>query len=570
MRVSSVLSVALAAGSALAVPAAAFNDHLQQRDHHAALLRRSQESESVDQLNSQSRFCNETRGVVYKTVTMTASPVWVTEVVWVTVPADQEGHPETTEGSVSETSLSTTKGNVAASPTHGSASYVHSHHVHSQAPTQTSAKAPVMTSQRSVVDPVQTTQFPEKVRQSDSDTAAQVDSNAALPTTTSAVITSAKSSVVSPAKQSSLSFAYSFNSTVLSYSSVASSVISSIATLNAPVSSTDGQATTTTAPISSSASFAPTGLSSTFQSVSSSAVGQKVETLATSVVEPTSTTSTSVPKSTSSNDKLVPITITYSPYNDNYSCKTAAEVLSDLKALKELGIQGIRMYDVNCGSLQTVQTACVKLGLKIDQGIFIGSDGVANVAKDLQTVIDWTKTENNGDWSLYTAFTIGNEAVFGGHADPSTLISTLVAAKQQLRDAGYTGPVTTAEPSYIYIDNPDLCTNPVMDYVGINAHAYFNPYGSADQSGDFVLSQIDIVQKACNGKEVFVTETGYPSAGNVNGNQIPSPENQAIAIEAIMKAVNNRAIMFTVYDNLWMPAGDYNVEGHFGILHLFQ
>lgn len=285
-------------------------------------------------------------------------------------------------------------------------------------------------------------------------------------------------------------------------------------------------------------------------------------------------TSTSASSSTSTSSggsiSAVPECLTYSPYNEDSSCKDSDTVYSDLSVIANAGIKSVRIYGTDCNSISTVEPNALKLGLQIDQGFWIGSDGVDSIDSGVQDLINWVQNSNNGDWGLFTTITVGNEAIYGGYVDGATLLGKIKSVKTTLRNAGWTGTVTTAEPPQSYIDYTDLCTDTDgIDYVGVNAHPYFDPSSSPETAGDFVLTQISTVKNACNNRDVSITETGYPSAGNTNGLNVPSKANQAIAIAKIMSALDNKGVMFTMLDDKWKAPGPYNVEQHFGIMDLF-
>ena len=84
--------------------------------------------------------------------------------------------------------------------------------------------------------------------------------------------------------------------------------------------------------------------------------------------------------------------------------------------------------------------------------------------------------------------------------------------------------------------------------MGINAHSYFDASATPAGAGSFVLSQISITQSACDGKTVFVTETGYPHAGDTNGGNVPSYANQGIALASIFQATQGYVTFFTFTD----------------------
>lgn len=312
-----------------------------------------------------------------------------------------------------------------------------------------------------------------------------------------------------------------------------------------------------------------TSLSQTSNIVSS---GLSSSTFITSRTEnPT----TSIPLSTSSSQPPPAISspsfqfqiqaLTYSPYSNDGSCKTAQQVLADLEIIASKNIPRIRVYGTDCGSVQTIGAAVIHYGLVLDQGFYIDPTGVDSIDAGVQEFIQWASA---GNWQRVYMILVGNESINNGFTNIDTLLSKIASVKSQLQASGYDGPISTAEPPNTFINNPSLCMSSALDFVGINAQPYFDQSTSASSAGTFVLSQISQTQSACGGKTVYITETGYPSAGDVNGDNVPSKPNQIIAIKAIEQATQGFATFFTMYNDLWKPPGPFNVEQSFGIIDI--
>ena len=279
-----------------------------------------------------------------------------------------------------------------------------------------------------------------------------------------------------------------------------------------------------------------------------------------------SSTTTSNSRSTDiSKLNTAPITITYSPYNNDGSCKSSDAVLSDLTLIKSKGISKIRIYGTECNSLETVEPACVQLGITINQGLWIDSNGVDSLDSSLQALITYGQT--NG-WDIFDFITVGNEAINSGYCSVFDLINKIASVKSQLQSAGYPGEITTSEPPVTFLKNPELCISSDIDFVGINAHSYFDIYASAESSGTFVKGQLQLTQNACGSKTVSITETGYPSQGIQNGGNIPSKANQLIAVQAIFNELGNDVTILSAFDDFWKNPGKYGIEQYFGISDL--
>lgn len=260
----------------------------------------------------------------------------------------------------------------------------------------------------------------------------------------------------------------------------------------------------------------------------------------------------------------MPTAIVYSPYSDSGGCKDASTVKSDLELIASKNIGEIRVYATDCDSIETVQPAAANLGIKINQGFWIDDTGVDSIDDQVSAVISYG--EANG-WDIFSKIIVGNEAILNGWVTVSELLAKGQSVISQLRSAGYTGPVLTAEPPVTFTDNPTLCTSGIFDAIGINSHSYYATNVDAAQAGEFVAGQLQATKELCS-IPVYVTETGYPSAGDTNGENVPSAENQKIALAALLSSLNGECTILTTYNDYWKQPGPYNIEQYFGVIQL--
>ncbi|GMM30556.1 putative glucan endo-1,3-beta-D-glucosidase [Martiniozyma asiatica (nom. inval.)] len=292
----------------------------------------------------------------------------------------------------------------------------------------------------------------------------------------------------------------------------------------------------------------------------------------TSTSTSTSTTSTSTSTSTSTGTlNGVPKAIVYSPYTNSGGCKAYSDVYTDLTLIQSKGVQEIRVYGTDCNYMVTVLPIASKLGLKVNQGFWISSAGADSIDDAVSDFIGYTTSSAAGyDWDLFSFITIGNEAIISDYCSVDDLISKIAEVKGKLTSAGYSGRVTTSEPPVSFENNPSLCTASEIDFVGINPHSYFDKYSTAETAGEFIAGQISIVKEVCGDLDIFVTETGYPHAGIVNGGNVPTPENQLIALQSIFDVVGTDITILTTYDDYWKQPGEYGIEQSFGMITLLN
>ncbi|KAH8177645.1 putative beta-glucosidase btgE [Sarocladium implicatum] len=259
--------------------------------------------------------------------------------------------------------------------------------------------------------------------------------------------------------------------------------------------------------------------------------------------------------------------ITYTPYNPtNGDCMSAGAVEKDIIAIKKAGFTTVRIYSTDCNTLDTVGPACKKHGLKMIVGVFVkGSCSYSSpdVKEQVDAISKWA------EWDSVDLIVMGNESIMNGLCTPSELKELIQTCKGKF--SGYTGPWTIAETLDIYerSEVPEtLCD--VIDVVGANVHAYFNPNTPAEKAGDFVKGQLDILDKMCPGKDAINLECGWPNGGQCNGLACASFEDQRKALDSILKKVGSRSVFFSYKNDDWKGDDGLGVEPHFGCDKFFS
>ncbi|KAK3321669.1 cell wall glucanase [Apodospora peruviana] len=257
--------------------------------------------------------------------------------------------------------------------------------------------------------------------------------------------------------------------------------------------------------------------------------------------------------------------VTYSPYNSDGTCKTAAQVFADIQQL-EGGYSMIRIYGTDCDQIANVMTAADAIGASVFLGIFDIDDLEAQIAALVDAVL------NHGGWSLVDTVSVGNELVNNGQATPDQVMDAVTAARAVLRVKGYAGPVVTVDTFIAVQQHPVLCD--ASDYCAMNVHAFFDPNTSADQAGNFVLRQVANVREvlADRTQRVVVTEAGWPTQGNANDKAVPGKQNQLTATKSIVSEFGGQEglgnlILFTAFNDPWKKAepGTFYAEQFWGM-----
>lgn len=260
--------------------------------------------------------------------------------------------------------------------------------------------------------------------------------------------------------------------------------------------------------------------------------------------------------------------IAYTPYTpDEGLCKSASEVDADIAKIAKAGFAQVRTYSTDCDTLPNVGAACEKYGIKMIVGIFIGQAGCTNASPDVEEQISALKSWKK--WSIVPLVVVANEALFQGHCTPSELAALITHVKSELGSTGYTGAYTTTDTVGAWIQAGvagAICD--LVDIVGVNSYPYFNGATLASAAGDFVASQLEIVEKLC-GKDGAVLECGHPSEGKCYGPLCGNKDTQKEVIGSIIDKLGDKVTILGFENDLWKAKGDCECEQSWGCLELF-
>lgn len=261
--------------------------------------------------------------------------------------------------------------------------------------------------------------------------------------------------------------------------------------------------------------------------------------------------------------------IVYHPYNSDSTCRNRATVHEHMAQIAALGFSTIRLHNHDCSILAKLASSpeIVSQKIRLILGIHIDETGLGAASPLVDEVVAWAE-EDKSRWESVELLVVGEEAIFNGHTSAKDLASFISETRETLRDAGYTGPVTTTEPLHVLYESANtLC--PMLDLIASNIHPFFHPEVAAREAGTFVRDSLDALEEICPGLQGVNLETGWPHRGNSNGEAVPSPAEQEVAIQDIMREAGGRSVVLGFGDDGWMEEGEFGVEGSWGCDTLF-
>jgi len=238
----------------------------------------------------------------------------------------------------------------------------------------------------------------------------------------------------------------------------------------------------------------------------------------------------------------------------------AEQIAQDLAQLAKIS-DCVRTYSIENG-LDQVPGLAAKVGLKVIQGIWLGSDRLKNAAQ-VSTVIGLTKQYPD----VISAVVVGNEVLLRGEMTASDLVTTIRAVKSQV-----TVPVTYADVWEFWLRNREIYD--AVDFITIHILPYWEDFPIRAK---YAAAHVDSIRKrlavAFPGKEILIGETGWPSEGRMRAGALPSRTNQARVVSEILamaKLENFRVNLIEAYDQPWKRKLEGTVGGYWGLLDSVQ
>src|SRR5229473_1811343 len=221
----------------------------------------------------------------------------------------------------------------------------------------------------------------------------------------------------------------------------------------------------------------------------------------------------------------------------------------------------VRTYSIENG-LDQVPALAAKVGLKVIQGIWLGSNRLKNLAQ-ISTVVRLAK-EYPG---VITAVVVGNEVLLRGEMTTSDLAATIRSVKSQV-----SAPITYADVWEYWLRNREIYE--AVDFVTIHILPYWEDF---PVRAKYAAAHVDAIRKrmavAFPGKEILIGETGWPSQGRMREGALPSRTNQARVVSEILllaKQENFRVNLIEAYDQPWKRELEGTVGGYWGLIDSVQ
>jgi glucan 1,3-beta-glucosidase len=265
------------------------------------------------------------------------------------------------------------------------------------------------------------------------------------------------------------------------------------------------------------------------------------------------------PSPLAAGDKLT--CISYAPFHGDQAPFTSwlhipdRQIAGDLARLSQ-SASCVRTYSARSAQGRVTKLAS-GLRLKVLQGIWLGRNRAEN-RREIEAALALARHHP----STIEAFIVGNEVLLRGELPAAQIKAYLEEVRKR---SGL--PVTYADVWEFWLKAPELA--PPTDFVTIHILPYWEDEPVAAEDAVAHVREIkERLEAAFAGKEIWIGEVGWPSAGRMRDGALPSPANQARVLSGVVaaaKAEGWRVNLIEAFDQPWKRLLEGTVGGSWGL-----
>ena len=245
----------------------------------------------------------------------------------------------------------------------------------------------------------------------------------------------------------------------------------------------------------------------------------------------------------------------FSPYLEG---QNIGDQLSETQISQRMDViapytQWVRSFSCTEGNEHTPKIAHDK-DLKTMVGAWISGDKDQN-EKEINALINLAKS------GLVDIAVVGNETLMREELTENELLEYIHRVKQAIPGV----PVTYVDAYYQFIERPQLID--ACDVILVNCYPFWEGC-SIEQSATYLKQMYAVTQKAANGKQVIISETGWPNQGESTKDAQPSEINaMKYFINTTNWAQQNEVPLFyfSSFDESWKVHHEGDVGARWGL-----
>jgi glycoside/pentoside/hexuronide:cation symporter, GPH family len=247
--------------------------------------------------------------------------------------------------------------------------------------------------------------------------------------------------------------------------------------------------------------------------------------------------------------------ICFSPYLEG---QNIGDTLSEEQIQKRMAIiapytKWVRSFSCTEGN-EYIPKAARDKGLKVMAGAWIDGNR-ANNEKEIKSLIDLA-LKGNVDIAV-----VGNEVLLRNDLTEQELIHYI----QQVKNALPNIPVGYVDAYYQFKEYPAIAD--ACDLILANCYPFWEGC-RIEQASGYLKQMYEVAKEAAKGKNVIITETGWPDQGTMNGEALPSPDNAMRYFLNTQRWAQHEHIemfYFSSFDESWKVRHEGDVGQRWGI-----
>ena len=155
---------------------------------------------------------------------------------------------------------------------------------------------------------------------------------------------------------------------------------------------------------------------------------------------------------------------------------------------------------------------------------------------------------------------VGNETLLRGDLSAAELIADMEYVRARLTDRSI--PVTTSDDVRKLLENPSV--RGACDLLMPNIHPYWGHIHVPEAAVVF-SSAVDALKAAEPGKEIIISETGWPTEGSDTAGQAEAAAYFA-AVREWSLSTGTQVLWFAAFDEPWKAVAEGAVGAHWGLM----
>ncbi|MBM3489246.1 MAG: hypothetical protein FJX68_02170 [Alphaproteobacteria bacterium] len=236
------------------------------------------------------------------------------------------------------------------------------------------------------------------------------------------------------------------------------------------------------------------------------------------------------------------------------------QIDADLAALRAVS-RCVRTYSSRSG-LEATAALAGRHGIAVALGAWIGSND-----KDNRLEIEALIAAANAHPETVTRVIVGNEVLLRVELRADQLANYLDEVRARVKQ-----PVTYADVWEFWLRNPQLADH--VDFITVHILPFWEDEPVAvDVAIEHVLATYRQVRAAFAGREIFIGETGWPSAGRAREGARPGRIEQGRYVREFLAAASREGFDYSLieaFDQRWKRQLEGTVGGAWGLLDAWR